>query len=112
MKKLTILILVSTVLLVSSCKKTGTLTVNVKRQSTGQPIVTADSVVVLVKNTANIYKFYEGLSSSQGIAIFEKVDNADYEVSSEMWDGSKGLTDKQTIQVAKGKSVSVDLLLQ
>ena len=95
-----------------SCKKSGILTVNVERQSTGQPIVIADSVTVLVKNTANNSKFYLGLTSNDGVAIFNQVDNGNYEVSSQVWDGSKGLTDIETLEIKNGKSVTIDLLLQ
>ncbi len=112
MKKLTILLLVSTVLLVSSCKKTGTITVTVKKQSIGQPIEIADAVTVLMVNTSDSLKFDLELSSAQGVAIFHNVENANYKISSQKWDGTKELYDQKIVEVKDGKSITVDLLLQ
>lgn len=114
MKKVIFCLLIPSLITISSfsCKKNGAVTINVKKQSTGKPIEIADSVVVLVKNTENIYKFYMGCTSLIGVVVFSDVANAKYEITSQLWDGSKALTDKKNIQIKNGQSVTVDLLLQ
>jgi hypothetical protein len=95
-----------------SCKKSGAITVTVKQQSVGQPIVIADSVVVLVKNEADNNKFYIGMTSDAGIVVFGDVSNANYEISSEKWDGTNWLRGKKNIEMKNGQSINVDLLIQ
>jgi hypothetical protein len=112
MKSVFILFFACCCLLICSCEKAGTITVTVKKQSTGQPIQIGDSIIVLVKNTSNTSKFYMQLTSSQGVAVFDNVDNASYRISSEMWDGSRGLYDERVVEMKNGKHLDIDLLIQ
>lgn len=113
MKSFTILFFLLLGVFVSSCKKNGTITATVKKQSAGQPIQVGDSIAVLRVSTSNNSNFDLELSSSAGIATFKDVPNGTYKVSGELWDGGPTyLCDEKIVDVENGKDVSVDLLLQ
>lgn len=95
-----------------SCNKAGTLTVTVNKMPTGQVLQTAAGVEVLVRNTSDSLNFYEGLTSAQGVTVINNIKQGSYQVSSQVWDGSKTLYGEETVSVQKGKNTNVGLLIQ
>ncbi len=112
MKKLPVTIFLALVLLVSACKKTGTLTVTVNKQSVGQPAQLAIGVAVVAQSISNSSKIFEAQTSTEGIAAFSDIPQDSYKVSAGAWDGSAYLSDSDIVDVKSGKNTDVILLLQ
>lgn len=112
MKKLPVAVCLALVLLVSACKKTGTLTVTVNKQSVGQPAQLAIGVAVVAQSISNSSKIFEAQTSGGGVAAFNDIPQDSYKVTSEVWDGSAYLRDDDIIDVKSGKNTDVILLLQ
>ena len=99
-------------LMLVSCNKTSTVTVNIKQQSAGQTAIVSVGVNVLIVNTSNTHDFDIDTTSTQGTVAFSNTKAGSYRVSSEVWDGSKYLQDSTFIQLKDGKSADVNLLLR
>lgn len=99
-------------LALASCKKDGTLTVTVNKQSAGQPSELALGATVLVRSISDSTKFYMERTSNLGVATFNDVKQDSYRVSAQVWDGSAGLYDDEIVGVRTGKNSDVVLLLQ
>lgn len=105
----TLFLLIAFSLSVFSCKKTGSLSVTVNKQSAGQPAEIAAGALVVVKNNE---RTYGADASAEGKALFDEVVPGAYTVSSEVFDGTGMLVDEELITVPKGKNVDVKLLLE
>lgn len=95
-----------------SCKKTGSLTVTVNKQSAGQPAEIASGVTVLLRSISDSTRFYMERTSNLGLAKFDDIRQDSYRVSSQVWDGSAGLYDEDVVDVRAGTNKDVVLLLQ